>query len=335
MRLSRRARLGLILILCLSAGLAGWRAYRATEPTAAVDTAALTDAPGTRTPAPDEPPVATVGEDSTFLLTPEIRDLEALAEAGDPQAACQLGVLLSDCRKRSAVPFSDEHIDELRQTEKTLTARGDLKQANDTARYLILAENYRRHCRDLPSAYLRRAPKYLRQAALAGNRHAQVSYLRGDGFMLIGAVDASDFNSPEFNLWRSEAISMLQAMMREGRPEAVLLLLEGHSYHGSNLGMIVPPDPTLDQAYLQLARRLFSDFQLPDYWPRSSADARAGEDAKAMARRWHAEHFASRQLSIEKDLLDYPHPFRATEEFRMETLDGWKSVCRAEPGSSP
>ncbi|WP_460454004.1 hypothetical protein [Arenimonas aestuarii] len=316
----------------------GWLAYRPPA-------AAVTDKPASHVAPSDvtltnRPAELEADDTADHAIAPRplpvfVRDLAAQADAGDARAACQLGTLLSTCRQTSLIRFSDEQIAQLRHQAKEQTASGDLTSANYSARLLLLAQNHRRYCEDLPPSYLRRAPTYLRQAALAGNRRAQVAYLRGDGFMLFGAVDGSDFTNPAFHLWREEAIGLLQSLLREGRPEAVLLLLEAHSHQGSNLGMITPPDPRMDLAYLRLAKRLFSDFHLPNAWQSDPTDARTRREADTLADRWHEEHFAGRRIAISESVLDYGHPFQPSYADSMFTAEEWKSACDPDPGAEP
>lgn len=327
MRSSRWVRLALVLLMCLAAGLVAWLALRSTDATlaaaplvpAAVDPVVVATAANEPGPEQDQA--------SQYVLPVQVRDLAARADAGDARAACNLGALLGKCRHSGALHFKDVQIEQLRQQEAAAEAKGDLKAANQTAQWLLLVENHIKYCRNLPPPYLQRAPRYLRQAAFAGDPQAMVRYLRGDAFAALGSVGGHDFSGPDFRQWRREAPGMLQLLLREGRPEAALLLLEAHSTLGNNLSLITPPDPTLDQAYLWLARRLFKDLHLPDGWRESPVDAAAAREAEALARRWHAEYFRDEQLSIGTDVLDYPHPFTPTEPDFWDSIGDWAAAC--------
>ncbi|WP_374601066.1 hypothetical protein [Arenimonas sp.] len=277
---------------------------------------------------PDAPmPPADLPAAAQAILPVEARDMLALAEAGGVRAACRLGSLLASCGSLAPQFYSEETEAELRVMELSAAGEGDLQRANQLARAMLVVRTRRQHCHDLPGELLARAGGYLRQAALAGDREALVRYIRGDAFVGIGFSQAQTLHNPHFDQWRREALTMLHAGFEQGRPEAVLLLLEAHSDVGGPLALITPVDPLLDRAYLQLASLVFRDFALPDDFRPLHPDETLDRQARALALRWHREHFGGRQFSVGDATLGFGSAIRDLENRRWVGAGGWRPAC--------
>lgn len=257
-----------------------------------------------------------------------LRDLVAQADAGNPGAACRLGSLLAQCSLLPAWWHSEEFVANLRKKEKAAVGRGNLQAANDAATSLLLVQKRLEHCGGIPDELYPRAHAYLRQAALAGERQALVQYTRGESFPSLGMIDNHQMRSPDFDVWRSEAHDLLQAQLRDGRPEAALMLLEAHSTLGGNLTLVTPPDPLLDHAYLLLVQRLFEDFEYPENWSPAPPEATIAAEAEALARRWHREHFRDRKFSVKRDLVGFER------ELLHPGHNPWPGLASTAPGCS-
>lgn len=332
MRVFRRA--GLVLALIAAIAVVGWTRHdrRGTGPLQASDTpsasaaasahAAAQAAPGRRTPR------ALEGE---TLVPVDIRDLKALADAGDARAACRLGSLLAECGVLAKEYFSDAHIEGLLSQERMHVKRGELENANAAAQGAMLARKRQQQCGDVPESLFGSAHAYLRQAALAGDLESRVRYLRGDAFRGIGFSEHQSLSSPQFDQWRAEAPGMLGEMLRAGHPEAVILLLEGHSSAGTVLSLITPPDPVLDEAYLQLAQRVFREFELPRRWPVEPADPQVRAEASRLAQQWHEAYFDGRRFHVATDLLGLSHALMPLEAQDWISEDAWAPACAPVP----
>lgn len=287
-------------------------------------------------PTPGAPPgLSSLPDELAVVLPVQVRDLLARANAGEPRAACQLGSLLAQCGLTSPRFYSDEFVESMRKQERDAEKQGDIKAANQAASALLVAKTRQQRCKDIPVDLLERAGAYLRQAALAGDREAQVRYVRGDAFLGIGFSDNQSVRSPHLDQWRREAPGMLQAQLRQGRPEAVLLALEAYSQSGAMLSLVTPPDPLLDRAYLQLAARIFEDFRLPKRWIVPPPDEALDREAQELARRWHAEHFDGKRYSMRRETLGLSNALLPLENEDWVDESNWVPACADPPGSNP
>ncbi|HEY9143972.1 MAG TPA: hypothetical protein VIM90_08070 [Arenimonas sp.] len=264
------------------------------------------------------------------LLPVEVRDLVALADAGEERAACRLGSLLAQCGLLAPEYYSDKFVEQLERQERSAAEKGDLEAANQTAGALLLARTRQQRCSGLPDEMLALASPYLRQAAMAGDREAMVRYLRGEAFSSIGMSESQTLRSPHFDQWRREALGMLKGQLAQGSPEAVLLLLEAHSDSGRVLSFLTQPDPLMDRAYLRLAERVFHDFALPEGWAAPAPDARLDREARELAARWHSEHFAGRRYSLREDTLGLGNALMPMDVQDWVDETGWVPAC-ADP----
>lgn len=332
MRRSRWAWLAPILVLVLAAAALWLSREPPANPEMSIGAAepARDDSTHGTTTVPVAPPVThpPLSAEAEARMPTALRDLVSQADAGNPGAACRLGSLLAQCGLFPAHWHSEEFVANLRKREKSAAERGDLASANEEAQSLLIAQARLDQCGDIPDELYPRAPAYLRQAALAGERQALVQYIRGESFPPLGMIDNHQFRSPDFDVWRAEAHDLLKAQFRDGRPEAALMLLEAHSTAGGNLPLVTSPDPLLDHAYLLLVQRLFEDFEQPENWSPAPLEAAIAAEADALARRWHRENFKDRKYSMRRDLTGFQrellHPGHSL----------WPGLESTEPGCS-
>jgi hypothetical protein len=249
----------------------------------------------------------------------EIASLLSRADAGDAAAACQLGVRLNFCTR--AAFFSDQRLNALRAQEAKQHAKGDLAGANSSAASLLKGTRIRQQCDGVPEALQRRAFDYLRQAALAGEPEAVIRYSRGQH--LAGRSSFGFIRTPQFDTWRREALSMLEARLAAGHPEAVLVMLEARG-EANFLSMVTPQDPTLDLAYRLLARRLFGEHpSLRRHLKMHGFTPEQHREAERLAEDWHQQRFGARKLEIRDhlvglvDAIDDEHEFRWPQPSRL------------------
>lgn len=222
--------------------------------------------------------------------------LQSRADAGDRKAACRLGIELLRCDRLLRV-HAAEAVAGIVEAELALEAQGKLDQANQYAsvnlRYVELAEA----CSVLSAGLLAQGPRYLRQAALAGEPEAMLRY--ADGQSLDWGNGYRYLRTPEFDLWRAEAPVVLQRALSAGRPEAVHLLHQAYSNDQGTLQSLFPQDPLLAHAYFLLQRRLFGSSQaFPEALVPEALDAGQQRQAEHLADRWFDSAFHSQRLDF-------------------------------------
>jgi hypothetical protein len=319
-RKHRRGVAGLTILLAVMFAAAGW--WRHEPPTAPRDAVPPTGTEQMGSAAPterSEPPPEPDGPEPASALPAEIASLLSRADAGDAAAACQLGVRLNLCTR--AAFFSDERLNALRAQEAKQHAKGDLAGANSSAATLLKGTRIRQQCDGVPEALQRRAFDYLRQAALAGEPEAVIRYSRGQH--LAGRSSFGFIRTPQFDTWRREALSMLEARLAAGHPEAVLVMLEARG-EANFLSMVTPQDPTLDLAYRLLARRLFGEHpSLRRHLKMHGFTPGQRREAERLAEDWHQQRFGARKLEIRDhlvglvDAIDDEHEFRWPQPSRL------------------
>lgn len=283
------------------------------------------------TPAPADSGAAFTGNARSAVdpvsLPADVAALLARAETGDARAACELGVRFSRC---SLVAFyDDKKIEAIRVREARRQAKGDIEEANESARVLLTAALLRQQCGGVPETVHRRAFDLLRQAALAGHAEAALRYARGDALNLEGMQMFAFLRTPRFETWRRDALAMLEMQLQAGNPEAVLVMLETRS-SGNHLSWITPPDPVQDQAYRLLAQRLFGDDPALRRFARNPRMTQAQRDqADELADRWHRDRFGGRQLELEQQLaaLANPDPLATDDPFSWPRPENARPPC--------
>lgn len=223
-------------------------------------------------------------------------NLQSRADAGDRKAACRLGIELLRCDRLLKVQ-ADKSVDGIVVAELALEAQGKLDQANEYAsvnlRYYELAEA----CSALPGDLLAQGPRYLRQAALAGEPEAMLRY--ADGQSLDWGNGYRYLRTPEFDLWRTEAPAILQRALSAGRPEAVHLLHQAYSNDQGTLQSLFAQDPMRAHAYFMLQRRLFGSSRvLPEALVPEALDAGQLRQAEQLADQWFESAFQNQRLDF-------------------------------------
>lgn len=299
----------LCLCLVLVAGLA-WRgatddpAPEQEPPQAEPARTLAAGTPDIARPVPPAPVAMEATPDETSL-PPGLAALVARAEAGDSRAACELGSRLVVCA--SSHWFADTSLESLRRQEREAEAKGDHEAANHAAGMLLSATVAKTACADLTPALHQRAFDFTRQAALAGEPEAIVRYATGQALAGNGMAPNTFLRSPHFDTWRGEAPALLEGLEQSGDPQAVLALLMATS-EGSNLALLMPPDPVRDTAYRLLANRLFGEHTALANFHMPNIPAQQRREAEALARAWHRERFGNRSVRLEDHTSGLFHP---------------------------
>lgn len=295
----------LVVVIAVTLGVLSWLSP-GSDPDGLPEEAmaAVPDVPAASIPAP-APATAEPQADQALLqrrpagdsrLADLLPRLQALADAGDRDAACRLSVQLLSCQNWQAM-FPETEAS-LAEQERKAQAEGRLDDADRMASMLLRITLQRHRCEGVASRDIEGASAYLRQAALAGQVEARVRYASGHG---LGHHGNSRFISSEhFEHWRREALPMIEQLLAEGRPEAILLLLEAHSTNGGRLSLLMPADPVTSVAAMALARRVFGD--QPAFHQLQMAaglDAAQRAEAEALAASLHEQHFGNRRHPYE------------------------------------
>lgn len=339
-----RIRLALLLLALVAVALVAilpLRGQRAGE-------TAPTPAPGpekrqaneTSAPAQTSAPSSThagTGSGRPLELPVHFALLRERANAGDPQAACQLATELIRCG--AAPTFASEFtIDFLKRREAEFVANGQAEQADQAAAAQIFALELRQACAGLPDQVLSLAPGYLRQAALAGQPEAMLRYAQGDALFFGQERGWRVLREPHFEQWRSEAPQMLQAMMESGQPAAVLVMLE--AYLGANrLWMVTPPDDSRALALHQLAWLLFDQRGdlpgAPTPAGLSQSERRqAFTTARAQAKAWHQAYFGGKTFRLAEESQAIA-PLLENVQHGIRRAPPGRIPCRDQPQVSP
>lgn len=328
----RSSSRGVLLLSCFAvlAAVLCWqlRAQDGQAPVTRAQSPAATAAP-TSSPANAAPPSGdaqpeVLADISGSTLPPDVATLLARAQSGDARAACELGVRFQECFRVAF--FDDRMLEGLARQEKAQQAKGKLAEANQTAAFLLAGASARELCEGIPPALYERASDFLRQAALAGEPEAVFRYARGEALATDPMQQFTFLRHPRFDTWRNEAVPLLEAQLHEGKPGAVVAMLEARSQGMPPIGMLIPADPLLDQAYRQLAGRLFDNHPaLHHFDPVTNLTAEQLDEAGRLAAQWHETWFAGRRFTLEDHLAGFAH-------YAAADLPGWP---RDVPASSP
>lgn len=311
MRLSRNHWLLLLfVVLVILAGVAGLRrpvspapARQAAAPAPVVLPDVVEPGPSLPLPLPGQP----FGEIQASL--------RERADAGDRAAACRLGVELLACERMERMGERlQEHFTQL---ERMQADRGQLEGADRTATTHLGLLQRREQCAlrspDLAGAGFR----YLRQAALAGDRDAVLIYTGGHMFQ-----DYSHLQDNRFDTWRREAAALVQREFRNGNTDMVFQLVAAHGNDDGPGSGLFKDDPVMAQAYEFLQLALFGRPMVPGAYALADADQAR---AKALARRWHAEYFDSQVHAPDAGIYErslVPLTFMSLTMGRAVTLCG-------------
>lgn len=255
---------------------------------------------------PEAPPTA----QRAFVMPPHdaplaasVPDLEVRANAGDPRAACRLGMELIRCAQLEQwrrVPQAGGS-----ELEFRLEAKGNLGAANLQAEQKLWEIQQSAHCAALPNALRDQGAKYLRQAARAGDPYAMLAYAEGAHFPLDGR---GIFVDPGFDAWRRDSVGMAHAALRSGNPAAAFSLQLAYQDDHGIFGGLVPDDPYLAYVHHLLVIRLFGhrEQRAP-----SSLDPAAQARARQEADDLHRRLFEGRRFPGSRALTSVHLFFRA------------------------
>lgn len=327
--MSRPARKSafLVLFIVVLAGLAWWLARPAQAPS---PDPPLAHDPAAALPGPEPTAAPSRYEPTTLPLAFE--GLRLRAEAGDGRAACQLGAKLIYCA--SLQRQLDEKTQAwFAQAEEELARKGQLEQANQWAQVRIKAIVAARECAGLPDQAGRMGHAWMRQAALSGEPDAMLVHASG-GTLVTSIEDGWSFLQDErFRQWRTESPAMLQTLLEQGEPAALIALLKGYD-NQSYLGWITTPDPDRALTLSLLADRVFKQ---SGGLPRAgySVDLREREAreryraAMLRARDWHQQYFDGQEFDVEP----YRQRLKAPTGMSDQELDPPRT-CGADWGGS-
>ena len=300
---------GLVLAVILSGTLALRLASRQPrEARADVEAPAAPTAPAAPDPAPHStavaplppPPVSPPLPPAGGPFESVVTELVARAESGDAGAACRLSLELLRCRL-AAGQFGGAAARKLEEASQLVDIGAE------TQAEWVLGEAERnagveKACAAVDPALIDRAPQWLRQAALAGDREALRQYV--DGRNLFHYSDYGFLTTPEFDLWRREAPRLLRRMLEAGDPQAAIWLAEGYAPGGAGpLQGLIDDDPERARTWLAVAKRLYGPMLgLPLTMPGAGSGPMPASEA---ADRLHARWFGGRTWSLtDKAVLD-------------------------------
>lgn len=303
----KRAALTLAATLVLLAGAVATMRFAGLPPGAmpapAIPAAPAT-APQSRTPSHttgrmQAAPAAPLPAPGTAFDT-IAADLAARADAGDAGAACRVSLELLRCRHLLRVPGI--HPISLQQKAVQAESVGERAAAEGALiegdRLALLEER----CRTIAPEMLDRAPHWLRQAALAGEREALLQYI--DGRNLFSEMDFSYIDKPHFELWRREAPGLLNRVLADGEPQAAIWMAEGRGGGEGAIQGLLANDPARARTWLVVVHRLFEG-RLPMSVPVLPAEPEERTQIAETAARWHARWFAGRTATLrDKPILD-------------------------------
>lgn len=304
--MNRRSRLAMILVV-LAAGLAWWTWRNGEDPAPPPGPALEARAPAPATGArPERPAPAVARYDPTrparpIEPLPDIATLIARADAGDARAACQIAAEFAQCEQANlGATLTAESVAQL---ETALANEPDATRREGT----IASLRARLRCQTWQREHADRRFATLRQAAFAGEPEAMLRYGWGEGFGAVHGASFAYLASPDFDTWRREAPGMMQSLFEAGYPEAAISLAFARDpMLGGHLAALFPRDPLLERARNELLLLFVGDRLDPSELGAlrqnmpGEDDAQARE-ARALARRWHLDHFGGRTLPERPD----------------------------------
>lgn len=313
------------LLVVLLTGLAWWF----TTSKESVPPDPVTDAGPLAASASPGPALAPTRENVESLPL-AFEGLRLRAEAGESRVACQLGAKLIYCA--SIQRFLDRDLQEwVAKSEHILAQEGQLDQANRYAQMQLLAISARRECVGLPAQAGRMGHAWMRRAALAGEPEAMLLHASGETLVTSFEDGWSFLQDERFKQWRAEAPAMLQSLLEQGDPAALIALLHGYA-NRQYLGWITVPDPDRALTLSLLAQEVFSrPGDLPSagysFDLREPDQRRRYRDAMLQAREWHRQYFDGRKHETEPHLQRLEGPAgMGDSEFDPP------SICGAEWG---
>ncbi len=170
----------------------------------------------TRLPRPVAPPLsASVISQQPTESTPDWLALLAQADAGDPHAACQLSVLLDDCRLAAEV-------DEMVETQISMAASEDtnvIANARDIAVLETSIDPLRDTCASVPADLVSQGWIYLLRAAIAGHEPSMFRFVTD----LPVDPRLSGETTDAWSVYREHAALFIGLLLQRASPEALML----------------------------------------------------------------------------------------------------------------
>ena len=284
-----------LLIVAAVAWFAGSQVSH--RPPAAANTAAdptdvRTDEDASGSPRPDDArataaaPAPLPPPDAPFDTV--VGELLARAEAGEAGAACRLSLELLRCAQ--VLQFgryeAASNLEEAIQAEGV----GDRRDAE----YLLAQSDHLtalgERCRTIDADLVDRAPEFLRDAALAGDREARLQYV--DGRNLFPPHDYSYIADPYFDRWRREAPRLLADLLEEGEPQAAIWMAEGRGGGEGAIQGLLRDDVARAQVWIAVVDQLYDDMTLVPVPVEPPSDERLPAVAATSARwreRWYGD----------------------------------------------
>lgn len=181
--------------------------------------------------------------------------LQQRADAGDGKAACRLAIELLRCRHSRNVSkyFLTQSADmNLLETGDSLKSKLSSENAMDERRLEFLEKN--KSCINISDDQYKQAFKYLRQGAYAGEPDALVPYIDGTGL----GTNLSFIRDRNFDVWRSDALPLIQSALQQGLPESVVFLSSGYFEDSGLFSALLEDDQYQAEVMRQLYFQLFS-----------------------------------------------------------------------------
>lgn len=305
--------LGLVLALAGAWLLQTW-VSGVDEPTAPLATESLQgpaeSAVTEPSPPADDPMPGAPLPDESLPLPQRLAELERLAEAGHPQASCQLVVERLRCSfLRRWSPEAGTRSRELR-----FESEGHLDLANEIAEASLVRIEQKQACRSAPPIESIDSLALLGPAAAAGHAPSALLYFQV-GHELRN--ERGIFRHPHFDAWRRDAAQRLHAAFEAGHPGAANALGRAYRDDGDFANGLVPDDPRQAYLYLRLARHLSGGRRrLAEYFDLGldpQERARLDREAERLHReRFDGRRFDSPELSVGSP---FQRPGLAASEF--------------------
>lgn len=252
----RRIVVGALVLAVFAAGIV-WTVLPGTRDVTrnhdARQTANASDAPASDAPErgdPPAPPPDALLPSEALPLAQRLAALEALALAGNPEAACRLAVEQIRCaRLRRWQPDGFD-----RTREDRLEAEGKLDQANDVALDSLLRIQQKSDCEAAGAGKDPDLLALLAPAAAAGHGPAAVLYFEAGSYL---HDQHGIYQHPGFDAWRRDAARQLRAALDAGVPEASPSLLKAYAMDGDFASGLIADDPARTWFHLVLSSQLF------------------------------------------------------------------------------
>ncbi len=316
-RLAHAAGLGLAVSVIGAVLWLAWPGATGQSKRSAADKIVAAPTEAAQGASPEGPP-ATTAIPSTPLPpddAPLAGILPALAEradAGDRKAACRLSLELLRCSQ-----LIESEAQAKRRAEPTEPTEPANAAASEwEARHRAWTNHWLGQCATVPESLRGQGPRYLRQAALAGEPEAMVRYAEGHQWPPSGRGALA---GEPFDQWRREAPGMMQRALESGYAGAAFPLMVAYRDDWGFHAALVPDDDEQALTMSLLYARLYATREYPGH--RHTLDAAAQLRARERAEAMHRRYFNGRQFSGRNP---YPEPVW----FPAQGTETMHSFCR-------